>query len=202
MKESYDDKREAIKKAGLQVFMKYGYYKTTLDDIAETVGIKKNSLYYYFPSKESLFEEIVKEESVRMVNSVIESVDKVDTSKEKVFSFFREFLCYGRNKRNHISITLETLLEVGQVIEENFREVFESVNEVLVKILDDGFKKGEFAKHDSKKVAEILIDFITAYQREQVRKNKKKNVDEFDIEAMEDKILGLVSLCINGIIKK
>lgn len=202
MKESYDDKRESIKKAGLQVFTKYGYYKTTLDDIADTVGIKKNSLYYYFPNKESLFEEIVGEESVKMINSVLERVDQVADHSEKVMIFFKEFLCYGRNKRSDISISMETLIEMGLVIEEHFHEIFDSVRSSLASILKDGMEKGNFKQHDSSKVAEILIEFVTSYEREQVRKNKNISADELNLRLLEEKILGLVSLVVNGIVKR
>ena len=43
----FQDKKEQIKKAGIKSFAAYGYNKTTLEDIAGILGMKKNSLYYY-----------------------------------------------------------------------------------------------------------------------------------------------------------
>ena len=43
-----DSNRESILKIAREIFSKYGYKKTTLDDIANAVRKGKSSLYYYF----------------------------------------------------------------------------------------------------------------------------------------------------------
>jgi AcrR family transcriptional regulator len=60
--EKFNKKKELIKEAGRKMFATYGYHKTTLDDIAGLMKLKKNSLYYYFPNKESLFHELIQDE--------------------------------------------------------------------------------------------------------------------------------------------
>ena len=47
--------RENILRTAREIFSKYGYKKTTLDDIANAVRKGKSSLYYYFSSKEDCF---------------------------------------------------------------------------------------------------------------------------------------------------
>ena len=58
----FAQKKEQIKDAGRKMFIAYGYNKTTLDDIASLLKLKKNSLYYYFPNKEALFFELIEDE--------------------------------------------------------------------------------------------------------------------------------------------
>jgi len=56
-------KEEAKKKilaAGREVMSRKGYRATTMDDIAEHVGVSKAALYLYFASKDELVVEIVK----------------------------------------------------------------------------------------------------------------------------------------------
>jgi AcrR family transcriptional regulator len=56
-------KEEAKKKilaAGREVMARKGYRATTMDDIAEHVGVSKAALYLYFASKDELVIEIVK----------------------------------------------------------------------------------------------------------------------------------------------
>ena len=48
-----DLNRETILKIAQEIFSKYGYKKTTLDDIANAVRKGKSSLYYYFKSSEA-----------------------------------------------------------------------------------------------------------------------------------------------------
>ncbi|WP_424027957.1 TetR/AcrR family transcriptional regulator [Methanoregula sp.] len=56
-------KEEAKKKilsAGREVMSRKGYRATTMDDIAEYIGVSKAALYQYFSSKDELVIEIVK----------------------------------------------------------------------------------------------------------------------------------------------
>ena len=56
-------KEEAKKKilsAGCEVMSRKGYRSTTMDDIAEHIGVSKAALYQYFGSKDELVIEIVK----------------------------------------------------------------------------------------------------------------------------------------------
>lgn len=41
-------------------FSKYGFYKTTMDEIAQHIHKAKGGIYYYFKSKEELFNEVLK----------------------------------------------------------------------------------------------------------------------------------------------
>ena len=49
---------EKILDAAKEVFMKYGLYGARMQDIADTAGINKALLHYYFRNKEKLFDRI------------------------------------------------------------------------------------------------------------------------------------------------
>ncbi len=49
---------EKILEAAKEVFMKYGLYGARMQDIADTAGINKALLHYYFRSKEKLFDAV------------------------------------------------------------------------------------------------------------------------------------------------
>lgn len=48
-------KKDLILHAGSECFARYGFDKTTLDDIGRRAGLNKASLYYYFKNKEEIF---------------------------------------------------------------------------------------------------------------------------------------------------
>ncbi|MEE6258150.1 TetR/AcrR family transcriptional regulator [Plantactinospora sonchi] len=50
--------RERIKAAALELFDEQSYGTTTLQDIADRLGLTKAALYYYFKTKDELLEEI------------------------------------------------------------------------------------------------------------------------------------------------
>ncbi len=50
------------------VFLVYGFHGTTLQRIADTAGVNKAAIHYYFRSKENLYQKVVKEIFKEMVN--------------------------------------------------------------------------------------------------------------------------------------
>jgi AcrR family transcriptional regulator len=54
-RESGSAKPSAIVLAGLQLFTKYGYRKTSIDDIAEAAQVAKRTVYLHFENKAAVF---------------------------------------------------------------------------------------------------------------------------------------------------
>ncbi len=54
-----DDNKNKILEAMFHLVAKQGYEKTSMREIAETAGMQKPSLYYYFKSKEEIFLETI-----------------------------------------------------------------------------------------------------------------------------------------------
>ncbi len=49
------DRRDAILEAAIGVFARYGFKKTSVEDVARAAGISKQGLYLHFASKEDVF---------------------------------------------------------------------------------------------------------------------------------------------------
>ncbi len=68
-------KRQEIVEVAAQLFREVGYERTSMDDILARVGRSKATLYNYFPSKETLFLEVVFapiEQDLQAVYSVLD----------------------------------------------------------------------------------------------------------------------------------
>ncbi len=72
------DVRSLIVESATKYFSKFGFYKTTMDEIAKHIHKAKGVLYYYFKSKELLFNEVLKQElgTVKTELSKIVNSDK------------------------------------------------------------------------------------------------------------------------------
>jgi AcrR family transcriptional regulator len=46
--------REALVRAGLELFVERGYDETTLAEIADAAGVSTRTIFAYFPSKEDI----------------------------------------------------------------------------------------------------------------------------------------------------
>ncbi|MFP3888148.1 TetR/AcrR family transcriptional regulator [Priestia filamentosa] len=85
--EENDRIREASKKkirvAAMELFIKQGYYATSIMDIAKQAGISKGLLYNYYKGKEDLLSEMV-EDRIREVVEVMAEAVVLETPNEQL----------------------------------------------------------------------------------------------------------------------
>lgn len=199
--DNYEIKKEQIKEAAKDIFAYYGYHKTTLDDIAANVGIKKNSIYYYFASKEDLFNEIILE----IYNSKISQYESesitLNSTIEKVKLFLLIIISqkYKESKQNNI--TPSAYIEIGRVIEESYKELFENTKIILSNVLKEGVKTGEFRKHNTDETAKTILEFIKALEYFEYSKTTGKFITQADKKNLETRIINFVDLIHKGIQK-
>jgi AcrR family transcriptional regulator len=69
--------RERISQAAFRLFGKKGYTCTSVQDIADAAGVKKSIVYYYFSSKEGLYQALLSESSTHLETFLAEAVAAV-----------------------------------------------------------------------------------------------------------------------------
>jgi len=81
--------RDKILSVASKLFSRYGFHKTSMDEIAKNARKAKGSLYYHFASKEDLFKEIVLKEIINLKSqlSLIIADNKL-TASEKIKNYF------------------------------------------------------------------------------------------------------------------
>lgn len=71
-----EQKREAVIQAAAKAFSENGYHRTSLDQIAERLGVTKPTLYYYARNKEDLL-RLIFERALSMIMDAPEGHDSV-----------------------------------------------------------------------------------------------------------------------------
>jgi AcrR family transcriptional regulator len=82
--------REEILEAARQVMLRNGIARTTLDAVAKEVGVSKTALYYYFPSKDALFFELVFGNLQSQAQAVHDAVERTATGADALGAIVRE----------------------------------------------------------------------------------------------------------------
>ncbi len=79
-------RKKVIITAG-QIFSRYGFKKTTMDEIAKALKMGKSSIYYYFQSKEEIFEAVVLYEANILRNELTTTIKSVESPVAKMRNY-------------------------------------------------------------------------------------------------------------------
>ncbi len=91
--------RAQILEAAEHLFVRFGFAKVTMEEIASGAGLGKASLYYYFPTKDDLFRAVV-EPKHRIFEQRVQQIlknghkpaDQIEAYVDARFDFFKELL--------------------------------------------------------------------------------------------------------------
>ncbi len=142
-------RKAEILHAALKAFRDQGYFATTLDDIAEHLGVRKTALYHYFPDKESILYECHRVSLDEVGRLMKEARRRFDTAGEQLAYLIRE----------HVRVMIDTLegsplaFEVSALSPDRQTEIIaarDAYERGLRRIIDRGVEAGEFRSVNSK----------------------------------------------------
>jgi AcrR family transcriptional regulator len=151
-------RREEILHAALRAFRERGFHLTTLDDIAEHLGVRKTALYHYFPDKEAILWEC-HQESLAELDRIIKGTRAHRTASEQLAYVIRE----------HVRVMIDTLegsplaFEVGAFAPERQRTIIaarDKYERAVRRIIDRGIADGEFRTVDAKVATFAILGSI------------------------------------------
>jgi len=142
--------RAEIVDVARKIFTRYGYRKTTMDEIAAATRKGKSSIYYYFPGKEDIFKAVVEKEvgELKFRLDKTMSGDASPFDKLKAYILFR--LRHVRTVENFYSALNEDSLSHLDFILDIRRDFEQKELSLLREILEEGMKDGTFQLSSSK----------------------------------------------------
>ncbi|MCF8362811.1 MAG: TetR/AcrR family transcriptional regulator [Prolixibacteraceae bacterium] len=142
-----DLNRETILEIAQDIFSKYGYKKTTLDDIANAVRKGKSSLYYYFSSKEDLFQAVIIKEVEILKRSLEKVVFRSLDPEEKLREYILTKLTTYRSLANLYNALENDVAAIGfieEVKEKNAKDEIRMIKRILI----EGVRRDKFQIED------------------------------------------------------
>ncbi|MEV6419230.1 TetR/AcrR family transcriptional regulator [Streptomyces sp. NPDC051662] len=145
--------RDVLEKA-TQLFAEKGYETTTLQDIAEAVGVSRTALYHYVSSKEQLLEMLVERIGFALAEEVVSLRARTDLSHEGKLRELTDLLVRQRaaspSQFRVLDQSESMLPEPWQV---RHREARRQVLAELSGVIEDGIAAGEFKPLDPRVAA-------------------------------------------------
>ena len=132
------------------LFKEKGYHNTSMQDLADALGMQKGSLYYYIDSKEELLRELL-EQATSILGAHIDEIYAADLSASEKLR--RALENHGQAIMDHLNLVTVYLQEYRSLPPERLEEVLvarEHYEERLMQILQDGITSGEFNPVDVK----------------------------------------------------
>jgi AcrR family transcriptional regulator len=139
--------RDKIKEIAVKHYIQFGYEGTKLSQIAEEVGIRKQSLAYHFPSNKMLFNEVYKdaiEEEVQYFQQYFkENAHK--PVKQQLDQFLNEYKVRYKSNPNTRFMFEAAYVVTDKILEDLEKEAYHYMN-CLTAALEMCFSKEEFRK--------------------------------------------------------
>jgi AcrR family transcriptional regulator len=138
-----DPFREEILIGARDLFERFGFKKTTMEDIAKQVGKSKSALYYYYKTKEEIFEAVILNEIGTSQNMVAEEVKKEDSATNKFRVLFTSLLQDVKLKANKFGIFKTDLYENHFLFDNIVKKRDSYIEELIKDILILGISQHE-----------------------------------------------------------
>jgi AcrR family transcriptional regulator len=186
-------RKKVIISAG-EIFSHYGFKKTTMDEIAKALKMGKSSIYYYFKSKEEIFEAVVLYEANILRNELTTAIKSVNSPVEKLENYVFVRMKTFEKLSNYYNAIFDKNLDHFHFIETIRAKYDREELAILRLLLYHGAREKVFNVNNSEYTA---LAVQTALKGLEVPLFwKKKEVD------LEERLRGMLDVLFNGILAR
>jgi len=161
------DKQEklyALYDAAIRIFAKYGYKKTTVEDIAAELGMTKGNIYLYAENKQDLYNQSLAYALKKWQGYAVSAMEEENDVISKIITYTNkgyEYLCVNTNLRT-IIINDPSVFPLSSG-EDKFHHINLESMEILSGLIREGIAKGVFRDIDVQAAAELLYSVYVMF---------------------------------------
>jgi AcrR family transcriptional regulator len=194
---SYQARRTEICEAAVKVFNQQGFVGASLSKVAKEIGVDRASLYYYFSSKEQLFDEIVGavlEKNHALARKIAESrMSPQRKMRELVTAMMTS---YGETYPLMYIYIREDLRQVGEKRSEwsdRMKRLNKGIEQAFIQIIEQGQADESFRKIGSSKTIAYGILGMLNWTHRWYRPGAGETTEEIGKTFAEVVLMGLES---------
>ena len=189
-----DEVKETILDVASTIFSKFGFKKTTMDEIAQAARKGKSSVYYYFSGKEEVFKAVVEREGILLKNTLMEVVLSNLLPEEKLRKYILTRLLAIKELSNlYNAVKNDLLSHIAFIVD--LRNSYDQEETIMIsQILNEGIEQKVFIIDNPQTCVSSII---------QISKGLEFPIFLFDKDNhLENKINDILNLIFNGILNK
>lgn len=189
-----DEVKETIVNVARHIFSKFGFKKTTMDEIAVASRKGKSSIYYYFASKEEIFQAVVEKEALILRQELIYAIKDADSPAQKLKAHVLIRMRSMEKLANFYSAIKDEYLSHLDFIDQIRKKYDQEEIQMMENILKEGVQNDIFEIDDTSLAA---IAIVTALKGIEIP--LFWGMEEKDIERRLDH---LIHILFNGVLKR
>jgi AcrR family transcriptional regulator len=189
-----DEVRKKIIISAGGIFSRYGFKKTTMDEIAKALKMGKSSVYYYFKSKEEIFEAVVLHEANILRNELTTAIKSVDSPVGKMKNYVFVRMKTFEKLSNYYNAIFDKNLDHYEFIEKIRVKYDREELAILRLILYHGAREKVFNVQNSEYTAMAVQTTLKGLEVPLFWKKKEDHI--------EKRLNAILDVLFNGLVKK
>ncbi|HEX5779479.1 MAG TPA: TetR/AcrR family transcriptional regulator [Xanthobacteraceae bacterium] len=156
-------RRAEIIDAAAHIFARRGFHGASTQDIADVLGVRQASLYYYFPSKEVALEMVCARGVEGFVEAAISVTETPGTAAQKLAGLIQSHLNPLRDRRDYVNVFLNERRHLPTESRRRIGRHSRAVEKIFQDVLRAGVEDGEFrADLDTRLAALAILGMVNA----------------------------------------
>lgn len=165
-------------KIAIDIFASKGYHSTTMDEVAQSMGIAKGTIYYHFKNKEELYFSTIKLGMHILENMVREATAACSGVEEKIEAVISGQLIFI-NEYSDIAYIFLRELNGNNLLRDFSQDALNSYKKIIQGILAEGQSTAVFKKDlDAETAAVAMFGMIATVALHHHRQGKSMSMDE------------------------
>ncbi|GAA4307240.1 TetR/AcrR family transcriptional regulator [Compostibacter hankyongensis] len=186
---------EQILQAALQLYLKHGLKKVTMDDVSKVIGKSRSALYYYYRNRDEIFEAVMETLIREVIDEIAVAMDHAGAVKDKIRAFGLTKIKTSED-RKAIFTAMEAGMDADEIsrhtrtMSEVHKRMMKSEAALLKKALSEAAKNGDIRPLKPKE-QEMLI-FILLSGIRGIRREMRHDNDFSRLEITVDTLTEMI----------
>jgi len=143
--------------AAAHIFARRGFHGASTQDIADVLGVRQASLYYYFPSKEVALEMVCARGVEGFVEAAISVTEAPGTAAHKITGLIASHLNPLRNRGDYVNVFLNERRHLPTESRRRIGRHSRAIEKIFEDVLRAGVEAGEFRADLDARLASLAI---------------------------------------------
>ena len=138
---------ERILRAAVGLFADKSFHGTHIKEIAKVSGLPKTNVYYYFPTKESIYTAVI-ERLIEGWDRAFEHIVPEHEPREAIAAYIRAKLEYSRRYATESRFFANEILRGAQFLERRQRQHIRDITDQRAHVVEEWIRRGHMAPVD------------------------------------------------------